>query len=71
MENEDTTVENNDCDIVDIGGVEQPLSDGNRYWKLCNSVSLPSAEVVFFTKSVSLHFVIFFHFKIVFLQPKL
>ena len=50
MEIEETFVENNDCDFVDIGGVEKPLSDGNRSWKLCNSVSLPSAEVDFFTQ---------------------
>ena len=50
MENDETTVENNDCDFVDIGGVKQSLSHENRSWKLCNSVSLPSAEVVFFTQ---------------------
>ena len=50
MENDETTVENNDCDFVDIGGAEQSLSHENRSWKLCNSVSLPSAEVVFFTQ---------------------
>ena len=49
MENEETTVENNDCYFVDNGGVEQSLFDGNRSWKLFNSVSLPSAEAVFFT----------------------
>ena len=47
---ETTTVENNDCDFVDIGGVEQSLSHENRSWKFFNSVSLPSAEVVFFTQ---------------------
>ena len=47
---EATSVENNDCDFVDIGGVEQSLSHENRSWKFCNSVSLPSAEVVFFTQ---------------------
>ena len=48
---EATTVENNDCDFVDIGGAEQSLSHENRScrsWKFRNSVSLPSAEVVFF-----------------------
>ena len=50
MENEETTAENNDYDFVDIGGVEQSLSHGNRSWKFLNSVSLPSAEVVFFTQ---------------------
>ena len=45
---ETTTVENNDCDFVDIGGAEQSLSHENRSWKF--SVSLPSAEVVFFTQ---------------------
>ena len=48
---ETTTVENNDCDFVDIGGAEQSLSHENRSWKFCNSVSLPSAEVVFFTQA--------------------
>ena len=66
MENDETTVENNDCDFVDIGGAEQSLSHENRSWKLCNSVSLPSAEVVFFHTS---HFDFFIYFKIVFLQP--
>ena len=47
---ETTTVENNDCDFVDIGGAEQSLSHENRSWNFCNSVSLPSAEVVFFTQ---------------------
>ena len=47
---ETTTVENNDCDFVDIGGAEQSLSHENRSWKFFNSVSLPSAEVVFFTQ---------------------
>ena len=47
---ESTTVENNDCDFVDIGGAEQSLSHENRSWKFCNSVSLTSAEVVFFTQ---------------------
>ena len=47
---ETTTVENNDCDFVDIGGAKQSLSHENRSWKFCNSVSLPSAEVVFFTQ---------------------
>ena len=47
---ETTTVENNDCDFVDIGGAEQSLSHENRSWKFCNSVSLTSAEVVFFTQ---------------------
>ena len=50
MENDETTVENNDCDFVDIGGAEQSLTHENRSWKFCNSVSLPSAEVVFFTQ---------------------
>ena len=31
MENEVTTVEINDCYFVDIGAVEQALSDGNRF----------------------------------------
>ena len=48
MENDETTVENNDCDFVDIGGAEQSLSHENRSWKFCNSVSLPSAKIVFF-----------------------
>ena len=52
MENDETTVVNNDCDFVDIGGAEQSLSHENRSWKLCNSVSLPSAEVVFFTQVI-------------------
>ena len=52
MENDETTVENNDCDFVDIGGAKQSLSHENRSWKLCNSVSLPSAEVVFFTQVI-------------------
>ena len=52
MENEETTVQNNDYDFVDIGGVEQSLSHGNRCWKFIDSVSLPSAEVVFSHKSV-------------------
>ena len=30
MENDETTVENNDCDFVDIGGAEQSLSHENR-----------------------------------------
>ena len=47
---ETTTVENNDCDFVDIGGAEQSLSHENRSWKFCKTVSLPSAEVVFFTQ---------------------
>ena len=50
METDETTVENNDCVFVDIGGAEQSLSHENRSWKFCNSVSLPSAEVVFFTQ---------------------
>ena len=50
MENDETTVENNDCDFVDIGGAEQSLSHEIRSWKFGNSVSLPSAEVVFFTQ---------------------
>ena len=51
MEIEETTiVENNDCDFVDTGGAKQSLSHENRSWKFCNSVSLPSAEVVFFTQ---------------------
>ena len=45
---ETTTVENNVCDFVDIGGAEQSLSHENRSWKFCNSVSRPSAELVFF-----------------------
>ena len=49
METEVTTVENNDCNFVDIGGIEQPLSDGNRSWKFSIFVSLQSAEVVFFS----------------------
>ena len=50
MENDETTVENKDCEFVDIGGVKQSLSHENRSWKFCNSVSVPSAEVVFFTQ---------------------
>ena len=50
MENDEITIENNDCDFVDICGAEQSLSHENRSWKFCNSVSLPSAEVVFFTQ---------------------
>ena len=45
MENDETTVQNSDCDFVDIGGVEKSLSRENRSWKFCNSVSLSSAEV--------------------------
>ena len=33
MENDETTVENNDCDFVDIGGAKQSLSHENRSWK--------------------------------------
>ena len=51
MENEETTVANNDCDFVDIGGDEISWFDGNRTWKFCSSVSLPSAEVFFFTQA--------------------
>ena len=47
---ETTTVENNGCDFVDIGVAEKSLSHENRSWNFCNSVSLPSAEVVFFTQ---------------------
>ena len=47
---ETTNVENNDCQFVDIGGAEQSLSHENRSRKFFNSVSLPSAEVVFFTQ---------------------
>ena len=47
MENEETTVVNKGYDFVDFGGVEQSLSHGNRSWNYCNSVSLPSAVVVF------------------------
>ena len=36
--------------FVDIGGAEQSLSHENRSWKFCNYVSLPSAEVFFFTQ---------------------
>ena len=50
MENEGNNVENNDCDFVDIGGVEQSLFHGNRSSKFCSSVSLPSAENIFFTQ---------------------
>ena len=50
MENDETTVENNDCDFVDIGDVKQSISYENSSWKFCNSVSIPSAEVVFFTQ---------------------
>ena len=50
MKIEVTTVENNDCDFVDIGGAKQSLSDVIRSWKGCNFVFLPSAEVVFFTQ---------------------
>ena len=50
MEKDETTVENNDCDLVDIGGAEQSLSHENRAWKFCVSISLPSTEVVFFTQ---------------------
>ena len=32
MENEENTHEKNDCDLVDIVGVEQSLCDGNRSW---------------------------------------
>ena len=54
---ETTTVENNDCDFEDIGGAEQSLSHENRSWNFFNYVSLPSAEVVFFShKSVSFSF---------------
>ena len=64
---ETTTVENNDCDFVDIGGAEQSLSHENRSWKFCNFVSLPSAEVVFFHTSLfHFHFALFIYFKIVF-----
>ena len=49
MENDETTVENNDCVFVDYGGAEQSLSHENSFWNFCNSVSLPSA-VVFFTQ---------------------
>ena len=47
MLNEDTTVENNDCDFVGISGVKQSLSEGNRSLKIFNSV-FPPAESVFF-----------------------
>ena len=47
---ETTTVESNDYEFVDIGGSEQSLSHKNRSWKFCNSVCLPSAEIVFFTQ---------------------
>ena len=50
MENDETTVENNDCDFVDIGFVEHSLYHESTSWKLCNFVSLPSAEVVFCTQ---------------------
>ena len=50
MENDETTVENYDCDFVDIGGAKQSLSHENRSWKFCNSVSVPSAKIVFFTQ---------------------
>ena len=50
MENDETTEENSDYDFVDIGGAKQSSSQENRSWKFCNSISLPSAEVVFFTK---------------------
>ena len=48
MENEETTVENNDHDFEDIGGVKKSLAHGNISGKFYNSVFLPSAEVVFF-----------------------
>ena len=67
---ETTTVENNDCDFVDIGVAEKSLSHENRSWKFCNSVSLPSAEVVIFHASLfHFHFALFIYFKIIFLQP--
>ena len=48
MENEETTVENNDHDFEDIGGVEKSLAHGNISGNFYNSVFLPSAEVVFY-----------------------
>ena len=58
MEIEETTVENNDCDFVDIGGAEQSSSHKNRSWKFCNSVCLPSAEIVFFTQVCFIFFLL-------------
>ena len=71
MKHEETTVENNDCDFVDIGGVKQSLSDGNRSRKIFTSASLTSAEVVFFhTSMFQLHVAIFIYFIIIFLRSK-
>ena len=69
MENDETTVEINDYDFVDIGGAEPSLSHENRSWKFCNSVSLPSAEVcftqvLFHTSLFHFHFALFIYFEI-------
>ena len=58
METEVTTVENNDCNFVDIGGIKQPLSDGNRSWNFSIFVSLQSAEVFFFFTQVFFIFIL-------------
>ena len=53
---EATTVENNDCDFVDIGGAKQSLSHEHRSWKFCNSVSFRLQKLSFSHKSVSFLF---------------
>ena len=70
MENDETTVENNDCDVVEIGGAEQSLSHENRSWNFFNSVFFSvSRSCLFHTNLFHFHFALFIYFKIAFLQP--
>ena len=64
MENEKTTVENNDCVFVDIDCVEQSLSKGISLRNFRISVSSLSAEVVSFTKVCFIFCFFFIFFKI-------
>ena len=53
---ETTTIENIDNDFVDIGGVEQSFSDGNRPWKFCNFVFFRQQKLSFSHNSVLFSF---------------
>ena len=56
MENDETTVEKNDCDFVDIGGAEQSLSHKNRSWNFVILFLFRLQKLSFSHKSVSFSF---------------
>ena len=60
---ETTTVENNDCDFVDIGGAEQSLSHENRSWKFLTLFLFRLQKLSFSHKSVSFSFCFLYLFQ--------